>query len=127
MSDKVKYELEFVVKSSPKLLFSYLSTPSGLSEWFADNVNSRGKKYIFIWDGVEENATLVTKKANQYIKFQWEQDEGTDAYFEFRIQIDDITKDVSLIITDYTYDDEIEEATLLWESQIDDLHSILGG
>ena len=127
MSDKVKYELEFVVKSSPKLLFNYLSTPSGLSEWFADNVNSRGKKFIFIWDGAEENATLVTKKANQFIKFQWEEDEGTDAYFEFRIQIDDITKDVSLMITDFTYDDEIEEATLLWESQIDDLHSILGG
>lgn len=127
MSDKVKYELEFVVRSSPKLLFNYLSTPSGLSQWFADNVNSRGEMFTFIWDGSEEQAKLITKKANQSIKFQWVDDEGTDAYFEFCIQIDDITKDVSLMITDFADEDELEEARLLWESQVDDLHSILGG
>ena len=127
MSDKVKYEMEFVVRSSPKLLYNYLSTPSGLSEWFADNVNSRGEIFTFIWEGSEEQAKLLSKKANQFIKFQWLDDEGTDAYFEMRIQIDDITKDVSLMVTDFTYDDEIEEAKMLWESQIDDLHSILGG
>ncbi len=127
MADKVKYELEFVVRSSPKLLFNYLSTPSGLSEWFADNVNSRGELFTFIWDDSEEQAKLLTKKNNQFIKFQWTDDEGTDAYFEFRIQIDDITKDVSLIVTDFTEEDELDEAKMLWESQIDDLHSILGG
>lgn len=127
MSDKVKYELEFVVKSSSKLLFNYLSTPSGLSQWFADNVNSRGEIFTFIWDDSEEQAKLVTKKANQFIKFKWLEDEDADTYFEFRIQIDDITKDVSLIITDFTYEDELEEAKMLWESQIEDLHAILGG
>lgn len=127
MSEKVKYEMEFVVKSSPKLLYNYISTPSGLSEWFADNVNSRGKNFTFIWEESEETAVLLTKKANQFIKFQWLDDEGTDAYLEFRIQIDDITKDVSLMITDFAEDDEIDEAKMLWESQVDDLHSILGG
>ena len=127
MSENVKYEMEFVVKSSPKLLYNYISTPSGLSEWFADNVNSRGKNFTFIWEESEETAVLLTKKANQFIKFQWLDDEGTDAYLEFRIQIDDITKDVSLMITDFAEDDEIDEAKMLWESQVDDLHSILGG
>ena len=70
---------------------------------------------------------MVTKKANQFIKFKWLEDEDADTYFEFRIQIDDITKDVSLIITDFTYEDELEEAKMLWESQIEDLHAILGG
>ena len=51
MSDKIKFEIEYVIQSSPQLLYQYLVTPSGLSEWFADNVNSRGEKYIFIWDG----------------------------------------------------------------------------
>ncbi len=106
MSDKEKYDMEFVVKSSPKLLYNYISTPSGLSEWFADNVNSRGKNFTFIWEGSEEVAVLLGKKANSFIKFQWTYDEGTDAYFEFRIQIDDITKDVALIITDFAYDDK---------------------
>ena len=126
MSDKVKFELEFVVKSSPKLLYNYLSTPSSLGEWFADNVNFRGEIYTFIWDDTEEQAKLVSKKNNVFIKFQWLDDEGTDAYFEFKIQIDDITKDVALIITDFAEEEDIEAATLLWESQIDDLHAILG-
>lgn len=127
MAEKVKFEMEFVVKSSPKLLYNYLSTPSGLSKWFSDNVNSRGKLFTFIWEGSEETAKVITKKTNQFIKFQWIEDKGTDAYLEFKIQIDDITKDVSLIITDYAEEDEVEESKMLWESQIDELYAILGG
>lgn len=126
MSDKVKYELEFVIKSSSRLLFNYLATPSGLGQWFAENVNSRGEIFTFIWDGSEEQAKLLGKKANQFIKFKWLADEDDESYFEFKIQIDDITKDLSLIITDFAEDDELEEAKLLWESQVEDLHSILG-
>jgi len=62
MSEKVKYELEFVIRSSPKLLYNYISTPSGLGEWFANNVNSRGEIYTFIWDDSEEQAKLISKK-----------------------------------------------------------------
>ena len=69
MAGKVKYEVEFVIKASPKLLFNYLSTPSGLSNWFAENVNLRGDIYTFIWDGTEEKAKLVSKKDNQFISF----------------------------------------------------------
>ncbi len=127
MGDKVKFEAEFVVKSSPKLLYTYISTPSGLSQWFADNVNSRGEKFTFIWESSEEKAVLLSKKMNQYIRFKWNEDEEEEYYFEFKIQIDDITKDVSLIITDFAEEDELDEAKLLWESQVADLHSILGG
>jgi len=126
MSDKVKYELEFVVKSSPNLLYSYIATPSGLGQWFADNVNSRGEKFIFIWDGSEEVAQLVNKKTNSSIRFKWEADEDPDTYFEMKIQIDDLTKDVALMVTDFADDDEVEEAKLLWEAQLDNLHAIIG-
>ena len=127
MSDKVKYELEFVMKSSASLLYKYLATPSGLSEWFADNVNSRGELFTFIWDDSEETAKLLTKKRDQYIKFKWTEDEDKESYFEFKIQIDDITKDVALLITDFAEEDEVEEARLLWESQVDQLHGLIGG
>jgi uncharacterized protein YndB with AHSA1/START domain len=126
MSDKVKYELEFVIKSSSKLLYNYLATPSGLGQWFAENVNSRGEIFTFIWDGSEEQAKLLGKKANQFIKFKWLADEDDESYFEFKIQIDDITKDLSLMITDFAEEDELEEAKLLWESQVEDLHAIVG-
>ena len=127
MTDKVKYELEFGVKASASLLYKYLATPSGLSEWFADNVNSRGEVFTFIWENSEEQAKLITKKRDQFIKYKWLEDEDADTFFEFRILIDAITKDVALIITDFAHDDEVEESKQLWESQVDQLHGLIGG
>ena len=127
MSDRIKFEMEFPIKVSQKLLFQYISTPSGLSEWFADNVNSRGQIFIFIWDDSEESAKLIRKTNYEKIQFQWLDDEETDYYFELRIQFDEITKDVSLIVTDYAEDeDEVEESKLLWTNQISDLKKVLG-
>ena len=128
MSDKIKYEIEFVVHASPALLYQYMATPSGMSEWFADNVNSRGEMYTFIWDGTEEQAKLVNKKSNERIRFRWLEDEedGEDYYFELRIQVDEITKDVSLIITDFAEDDEIDEGKMFWENQISQLKHVIG-
>ena len=127
MSDRIKFEMEFPIKVSQKLLFQYISTPSGLSEWFADNVNSRGEIFIFIWDDSEESAKLIRKNDNEKIQFQWLDDESTDFYFELRIQFDEITKDVSLIVTDFADDEEeVEESKLLWTNQIADLKKVLG-
>ncbi|MBP2832079.1 SRPBCC domain-containing protein [Aquimarina sp. U1-2] len=128
MSEKTKYELEFVVQSSPQLLYQYISTPSGLSEWFADNVNSRGELFTFIWDDSEEEAKLLSKKSGERIKFRWVEDEeeGNDYFFEMRIQVDEITKDVSLMVTDYSDDDEIDENKMLWDNMISNLKHVLG-
>ena len=124
--DKIKYEIEFTVNVSPQSLYEHISTPSGLSKWFADNVNSRGEKYTFIWDESEEEAKLITKKRDSYIKFKWEEDEQKDTYFELRIQVDELTKDVSLVITDFAEEDEIEESKQLWENQVGELKHLLG-
>jgi len=126
MSDKIKFEMEFVIQVSPSLLYQYISTPSGMSEWYADNVNSRGEFFTFIWDGSEEKAKLLTKKNNERVKFRWMEDDGTDYFFELRIQVDEITKDVSLMITDFAEDDEVEEGKMLWENMISELKQILG-
>ena len=127
MSDRIKFEMEFPIKVSQKLLFQYISTPSGLSEWFADNVNSRGEIFIFIWNDSEESAKLIKKINNEKIQFQWLDDDETDYYFELRIQFDEITKDVSLIVTDFAEDEEeVEESKLLWTNQISDLKKVLG-
>ena len=126
MNTKVKYELEFPIQASPQLLYNYISTPSGLSEWFADNVNSRGELFTFIWDDSEEQAKLITKKSSECIKFKWLESEDDGSFFEFRIQVDSITKDVSIIVTDFSDDDEVEESKMLWENQIASLKQVLG-
>ena len=126
MDEKIKYEMEFPIQASPSLLYQYISTPSGLSEWYADNVNSRGEFFTFIWEGSEEKAKLVSKKSDERIKFRWIDDEDTSYFFELRIQVDDITKDVSLMITDFAEEDEIDEGKMLWENMVSDLKQILG-
>ncbi|ASV32327.1 START-like domain-containing protein [Maribacter cobaltidurans] len=125
MSEKIKFEIEYVIQSSPQLLYQYLVTPSGLSEWFADNVNSRGEKYIFIWDGAEEEAKLLKRKSDEFVRFSWTEGDD-DTYFEMKIIVDEITKDVSLFITDFADEDEVDEAKMLWENQVSDLKQVLG-
>jgi uncharacterized protein YndB with AHSA1/START domain len=123
---KVKFELEFPIHASPTMLYQYLSSPSGLSEWFADNVNLRGKEYTFIWDGSEEVAKLLQKKTHERIRFKWVEDESAEGYFEFTIQIDAITKDVSIIVTDFAENGEEDEAKMFWENQISELKHTIG-
>ena len=128
MSKKIPFSIEYDIHSSPQLLFQYLSTPSGLSEWFADNVNSRGEIYTFIWDGSEEIAKLIQIKANEKVKFQWQTGEEDDHeyFFEFFLQVDEITKDVSLIVSDFSDEDELDESKMLWDNLIQDLKQVLG-
>ncbi|MET1259122.1 START-like domain-containing protein [Flagellimonas sp. DF-77] len=125
MGDKTKFEIEFVIQSSPQLLYQYISTPSGLSEWFADNVNSRGETFTFIWDGAEELAKMLKRKTDEFVKFAWDENED-GSFFEMRIIVDEITKDVSLFITDFAEEDELDEAKMLWGNQIADLKQVLG-
>ncbi|AUP78002.1 START-like domain-containing protein [Flavivirga eckloniae] len=127
MNDKIRFDIEFPIHASPQLLYQYISTPSGLSEWFSDNVNSRGELFTFIWDDSEEQAKLLSKKSGERVKFRWLNDEDDQvSYFEIRIQVDEITKDVSLMITDFAEEDEVDEAKMLWENQISDLKHVLG-
>ena len=128
MSSKNKFQIEFPIRSSLRILFNQISTPSGLSEWFADNVNSRGEEFTFIWDDGEEYAKLINKKSNEKVRFRWingdpEQD---DYYFEFEILVDEITKDVSLIIHDFSDENELEESKMLWDTLVSDLKQVLG-
>lgn len=126
MKKKIQYEMEFILHSSPQLLYKYIATPSGLSEWFADNVNSRGEIFTFIWDDSEEVATLIRKKTLEFVRFKWQDSEEEDSFFEMKIVVDEITKDVSLFITDFAEEEEMEESKMLWENQVSDLKYVIG-
>uniref|UniRef100_UPI0032169A37 START-like domain-containing protein n=1 Tax=uncultured Draconibacterium sp. TaxID=1573823 RepID=UPI0032169A37 len=124
MTDKIKINLEYIINCSPKVLYNRLSTASGLTEWFADDVRVRGKKYTFIWEGSEQTAEMTLHKENKLVRFVWLEEE--DTYFEFKIVRDELTGDVSLMITDFTDEDEKEETEDLWSSQVADLKHVLG-
>lgn len=124
--EKVKYELEFILNTSTSILYKCMTTPSGLSEWFADNVNVKGDNYTFFWDGSEETAKMMKKKKGESVRFQWEDDEGEDYFFELLIRVDPMTKQVALIVTDFAEEDEIDDAKLLWENAISGLRQSIG-
>ena len=121
-----KFEMEFVIRASEDMVFEFVSTESGLSEWFCDDVNIRDGVFTFDWDGQVQQAKLVKEVPPQMIRYQW-LDKNDGSYFEFRIQKDELTNDISLIITDFASDkaDEVS-ARLLWHSQVDKLLHVLG-
>lgn len=123
---KEKYQLEFPLRCSPKILYNYLSTPSGLSEWFADDVNIRENIYHFFWDGSDAKAKMVSKKDAQSIRYQWLDGDNAGSFFQFDIVQDELTGDVSLMITDHCEADELKSNELLWDSQIQALRHIIG-
>lgn len=128
MSEKVKFEQEYLLKTSSKVLNSMVMTPSGLSEWFSDDVDVKDDIYTFYWDGSEEKARLLSKKANQHIKLRWleDEEEGEDTYLEIHFEVDPMTKAVVLNLTSFAEEDELEENQLYWENTINELKRVIG-
>lgn len=121
-----KFEQEYELHTSVRVLYPRLSTPAGLSDWFADNVDMKGDIFTFYWEGSEQSAKMLFKRKDKAIRFQWIEDEDEDVYFEFKIKVDEITNEVALIITDFADDDEVEDAKGLWDKQIERFRKNLG-
>jgi uncharacterized protein YndB with AHSA1/START domain len=124
---RLKYELEYTLNCSPKVLFSRLSTPEGLCEWFADDVNVEGDIFTFIWNKSELKARLSAFKENKFVRFEWlDADDEESNYFEFKINIEELSGSLALLITDFAEPEEKEDAISLWNSQIEDMKRALG-
>lgn len=118
--------MEFYLNSSPNALYELLSTPSGFSEWYCQDVDVRGDQYTFIWDGEREETTLIGRKAPEVIRFRRNDDDDPEAFFEFRVRIDAMTNEVCLVVTDHAWPHEVDETRNLWTSQIETLGRVLG-
>jgi len=125
MAEKKKFTLEYEVRSSPRILYSFISEPNGLSQWFADDVVFRDQMYTFTWDDEQQKAKLISIKENKLVKFKWVDDEP-QCYFEMEIVQDELTNDVALSITDFSTEESLAEKKLIWDNQIDYLISVLG-
>lgn len=125
MSEKKKFNIEYEIKSSPRILYGFLSEPNGLTQWFADDVSVKEHTYTFTWDGEEQKAKLLATKENKLVRFRWVEDDP-QYYFEMEIIQDELTNDVALSITDFAAEDAIGERKLIWDNQVDYLVSVLG-
>ena len=125
MSEKKKFTIEYEIKSSPRILYTFLVEPNGLAQWFADDVNIREQIYTFTWDGEQQKAKLVNAKENKLVRFKWVDDEP-QCYFEMEILQDELTNDVALAVTDFSAEDAFDERKLIWDNQIQYLISVSG-
>lgn len=123
--EKISFEYEFK-STSPSVLWSYLTTPSGLTKWFCDDLNISGKEYTFIWNKSPQKAELLNVRQGVYIRFRWEEDANTKYYFEFRLNTAELSGTVEIEITDFCEPDEIEDTKELWKSQIETLKRNIG-
>ena len=125
MSKKVLYTLEYPVRCSPRILYEFLSTPAGLQEWFADQVDERDGVFSFSWNGNTDKAQLMESEDDKFIRFHWVTS-GKDEYFEFSIDKSEVTNQTILIIKDFADKKEIKDQSQLWEYQVKDLFHRLG-
>jgi len=125
MPEKKKFTIEYEIKSSPRILYSFLSEANGLTQWFADNVTVKDQLYTFTWDDEQQKAKLLMLKENKLVRFKWIDDEP-QCFFEMEILQDELTNDVALSVTDFAVEDAISERKLIWNNQIDYLISVLG-
>lgn len=121
----VKLNIEYSMNCSPQMLYSRISTASGLAEWFADDVAVKGNMYTFFWDKYSQTAEFSILKENQIVRFEWEDTEG-DPYFEFKIIRHELTGDVALHVFDLVPEDEVDETKALWDKQISNLKRLIG-
>ncbi|MBM3414504.1 MAG: ATPase [Bacteroidetes bacterium] len=122
---KQLYTLEFPVRCSPSILYDFLATPTGLSEWFADKADERDGTFYFAWDGNVEQAEVVEMVEDKLIRYRWQGAPATE-YFEFAIEKSEITNQTILVIKDFAEKKDIKDQTLLWDHQVKDLFHRLG-
>ncbi len=125
MAKKQLFSLEYPVRCSPAILYGFLSTPAGLQEWFADQVDERDHIFSFTWNGSTERAELLESEEDKFIRFRWLTSDKNE-YFEFKIEKTEITNQTVLVIKDFAEKSEIKDQSQLWEYQIKELFHRLG-
>ena len=109
------------------IVWSIISTPSGLATWFADKVSVHDKIYTFQWGKSEKReAELINSRTGSFVRFHWLDDEEKKSYFELKLVYNELTEGLTLEITDWAEPGETEDIKDLWESDIDKLRRVSG-
>lgn len=124
------YSFEYEIKASPKVLYPYLSSPSGLQQWFADKVIVRGTQELqFIWDNENHPALVLPGKLNKSVRFDFKKEDSDPGkhIIEMSLDVSEISNTTYLTIVDgassFKTEDDAQE---LWDYLIDKLKEIVG-
>lgn len=128
--EKYKFVTEFELRSSPKVLFPYISTPSGLQQWFAEKVTVLpDHRFDFQWDGDSHIARQTGLRINKAVRFDFEdtsEDNLDNNHLELKLEVSELTQTTFLRVIDYSANRDKDELTSLWEGFIDNLREIVG-
>jgi uncharacterized protein YndB with AHSA1/START domain len=131
--EKSKFVAEFEIKSSPKVLFPYISTAAGLEQWFAEKVTSLSdSRFIIQWDGEENVVKQTVFRLNKQVKYVFESNteskefDEDGSYIEMRLDVSDLTQSTYLRIVDHTQSMDEQELTFVWDGLIESLKEIVG-
>ena len=123
---RVSFTLEFIIRTSPTIVYKFLTTPSCLIRWFCDKVEIDGEKFAYYWGDEEEVAYLIDDFEDEYLRFQWEEAESDEEYLEFKMSVSDVTRETVFEIVDYCDEDEVADQKQLWSNQIDAMKKAMG-
>lgn len=124
---RAKFDLEFIFRASPAILYRFITDPACLNRWFCDKCDINSEVYTFTWEGSEENAQMIDDIEEERIRFRWEDADDFSEYLEFRMYKSSVTNETVLEITDFCDDDEVDSQRDLWETQIKNLRIECGG
>lgn len=132
MVKKQLFTADFELHASAKMLYPYIQTASGLSEWFADDVRiSPEKVFTFVWDNEEHKATMISHRTNHYVRFEYlpevEEDKKDASYFELSLEVNELTQMTFLKVYDYSDFSDMEELQDLWHGLVENLKKVVGG
>lgn len=132
MAKKRLFTADYEIHASVKMLYPYIHSASGLAEWFADDVNiSPEKVFKFLWDNEEHKAVLAAHWTNHFARFEFlpesDEDKSDPAYFELRLDVNELTQTTFIKVTDYSDFDDLDELKDLWDGLIENLRKVVGG
>lgn len=125
--ERISFKEEFLFRASPTIIYKFLTTPDCLIRWFCDECNVVDGRFTFIWDGEEEEATVLEDMENEQLKLEWEEYEGEGEYLDFQLGRSEVTGETILNITAFCDSDELEEEKQFWATQMEALRRATGG
>ena len=124
MSALEKFSLEFHIETTPRLLYTLISTPEGLTRWFAHTILLEEGIFLFKWEGNEQAVRLVQAKDHEFVIYQWLEDYHKDQLLELRIETDPETEGITLVISDVAEISDVDFSKRLWNAQVGQLQRL---